>query len=244
MNPVLSLTKLDAQTAYDPVVATAPSSGDPGIHVAELASKQPRWLNPRWLLFAGAVAITVGFFSIFSVHASPPLIKLRENVRWQSTTTLIITAHAFPYPQPVRSGPGPLAFSSLAALYAQLANSQPVLALARRHGPLNGSYHAAAVGSEATATHVPLPALTIEGEARTSSQATKTAQRISLALTTYIRHKQDEAGIPQAQRVMLKTLGLRTTRTADRHLIVPLTILAAVLALLAVAGLSGRAQRR
>jgi len=218
-------------------VASTPS-GDPGIHVARIASKEPPWLNPRWLLVAGAVAITLGFFSIFSAHASQPLITLRQELRWQSTTTMVFSAPVVFGPSVV--GPGPT-LTPLAHLYAHLAMSEPVVALARRDGPLNGSYHAEAVSD---VTHHPLPALRIEGVARTHSQATKIAQRISLAFTTYVRQKQDEAGIPKSSRVRFSTVGVQAARTANRHFIVPLMILAVVLALLAAAGLSVRAQRR
>jgi hypothetical protein len=219
-------------------VPSGPKLDEPRAYALTDARGQLERLRARWLVLAAIVAITLGFFSIFTVRLSPLSIAFRHHTHWESTTTLLIAQPGLP-----EIGPGPtwpvMREVSLSQIYARLADSPAIGALARRHGPLNGTYRA--VPTEFAPPHgTPVPLLRIEATSRTATQAANIARRVTDALRTYITQQQTAAGIPNVERFALLTAKRPgpATRVGDRHLRAPLITVAAILTLLAAAAFS------
>jgi hypothetical protein len=220
-------------------------------------------LSARWALATACVAVALAFFAIFRVDlAGSPFLSFRHQAGWRSEETLLLSAPGFPISPPAPFGPYRL--SGLYAFYAQIAVGPEVRQLVLRAGPLHGDYQAFVlvdgkrltpadpVSSNhdtqlvASRSYGDLGALEIEGTGRSRHDATSTATRVSRGLRAYVHKQQDAAAIPSAQRVRLIVVSAAANdaeRVGSRRLIGPSITLAAVLALLTLALVSGRRSR-
>ena len=95
-------------------------------------------------------------------------------------------------------------FNGLASLYAQLAQSDEVLARIKANGgPLDGSFQAIPVSDSSQA---PLPIVALFGKAATAPEAQTTLARGLAGFLAYVRSSQEAAGIPTKQRIDLQIL--------------------------------------
>lgn len=196
------------------------------------------WLRYRYLVLTAFAAVALTFFALFRIdlgHGS--LISFRHDQTWRSVETLRVTAA-----QPSRSRSlEDSTASALAKLFAQLANSDAVRALAARDAPLKGHYEAwASAGANDTSSRRGGPFLSIRALASSPGHAAHTAARVSRSLRAYLERAEGTARIPRSERVRLDVVSAsrRATLVQERKLVRPLVALGVVLALLALAAVS------
>jgi hypothetical protein len=174
----------------------------------------------RALVLGGfLLAVCLAFLSYArpTMHGS---FTYSQHEQWQSEAIILVTQPRFPegrstqeyVPADPEKGlpavpvgdPGRL--SSLALLYSQFANSDPVHDLVRQAGPVDGSI----VASPYTPPNAPpgtlLPLISIAGTADSTAHAVNLARRGLDAFTKFITKEQAAAGIPSEQRVLLQVL--------------------------------------
>jgi hypothetical protein len=201
----------------------------------------------RLIVAAGFVlALALGFLSYASVsfkHGKPTL-TYRQFETWKATNTIFMTQGGFPWGRTVlpyvpNSGPsggyavtnyadmGRLA--SLAVYYAELANSDPVQALLRRRVHVPGAILAAPIVDPIY--HYPEPFVTISGLGHNPKDAITLANAGATSLLTYIKHQQEDAGIPVQQRITPQVISAASGAllTAGRRKTAPIVIFLTVL---------------
>ncbi len=148
-------------------------------------------------------------------HGSPTLAPHSPDV-WQSEAELLITQASFPYghasPQYLAgSGKTPAVpvgeegyMSSLAPVYATLANGDAVQRLLGATPDSRSSVKAAEVFD--TGTGAPTPFITLTASAPTSAAARRLAARAVGVLEHFVSAQQAKAGIVPAQRVELQVV--------------------------------------
>ena len=121
-----------------------------------------------------------------------PTLTPRTPEEWRASSTLFLTQEGFPAGRavPSRTDPGDdqSRFQSLAVLYAELATSDRVKALAEKGGKIDGEILAEPViyTIGQFATPVVLPMVRISVTADTARAAVKDAGRVSRALQNYV----------------------------------------------------------
>lgn len=166
-----------------------------------------------------ALAIALATLSYVHVSLSSPHFKYRQAEQWESLSTLFVTSQGFPWgeigvdPPPVGDGEKPLSAQdigpdpghlvSLAALYVQLATSDPVIQLMERDGPLDGELQAFPVASGQNGDGQELPMVTMSALAETPEKARKLAGRHADAFVRYLEREQQSARIPEGERVVV-----------------------------------------
>ena len=164
----------------------------------------------RWLVALGlilAVALSVLSMAKVSSHG----LSYRKHEIWQSSSTVLITQHGFPWGRSVlpasqpgaTSGPGWL--SGLTELYAQFANSDQVRALMRRDGG-SKNWTLTATPVIPLGTSSALPVIALAGLAYTPAGAIQATLVGRTAFLQYVKSQQASAAIPNGERVDLQVL--------------------------------------
>ena len=175
----------------------------------------------RTIVVSGFVlAIVLAFLSFARLGANG--VAYRQKEQWVSYSTMLVSQAGFPWgslngeqSDPRSSNGRPLGRSTqaadpnrlttLAIIYAHLADSDPVRHIIGASGPLNGRIEAAPLPAITGATEV-LPIVSIAAFADTGAGAISLARRDSSALATYIERQQEANGIRTSQRVLLSQL--------------------------------------
>ncbi len=172
------------------------------------------------LLGCGLVLATVAAMFAF-VRVSfdgGPKVKYRENEVWLSATNVLVTQAGFPWgrailddvitaPSPVEGGKtqvvprfsDPGRYSGLAALYAQLARTDEVVARVKKGSGPNEYYEAEAVRS-ADGNSL-LPMIFIKGYGPTEEASKAVANRATDEFQKYLETEQDANRIAKDKRV-------------------------------------------
>jgi hypothetical protein len=204
----------------------------------------------RYLVALG-VLLALTFASLSMVRIGTDGIAYRQQEVWQNQSTLYVTQpRGFPegralFPPAKNPAPGetppayPFAsagrFASLLDLYAQFVRSDDVKAILRRRGAPQGSVDATPV--EPSSRNGLSQTLAIFGTGTTPVQATTLTVMGTEALLTYLKRRQDAAGIPDGQRVAINVLDrvgspvLLQPRKKTLPVIIFLTVLIATVAL-------------
>ena len=179
-----------------------------------------RFLQVAWrfklVLGAGiALATLVALMSFVKL----PSMEFRENDRWLSASTLLVTQDGFPWGRAILDETVPLAgsqdesgqdatvprfsdpgrYSGLAALYAELAKADEVQAKVLANAQPGESYESMVVQQPgATAT---LPMIYLKGYGPTPESAVAVAQRASNAFIEYLEDQQKKSGIDDTKRI-------------------------------------------
>jgi hypothetical protein len=209
----------------------------------------------RILVLAGLVlALVLTFFSIAKLDAgSTPPVKYRENEKWVSVATLLVTESGFPLgrsvfeeevppvstdkPQKVTPKFAPSGrFIELANTYALLVTGDAVREIMLRDGPVRGGIEAVPLVSSSDAS---LPLVAIRGIATSPEGAVVVAQRATAAFQEFLDTEQDRRSIPAEQRVVLtevqhpsaETTVLLEGRSKTLPIVIFLTVMLAVVGL-------------
>jgi hypothetical protein len=189
------------------------------------------------LIVAIGVVVGAGLALLSSQH--------RGSEVWEGDTTLLVTEQGFPWgrstlPFQARDVGGqetsvpefadPSRLSSLAVLYAQLANSDPVRRLMLKEGPFNGTVMATPAASP-DGSYGTLPLIKIAANATSESEAKSLSWRAATAVRTYLEQQQDAAKIPAAQRILLEPVQqpLRALLVKPRKMTLPIMIFGTIL---------------
>lgn len=176
---------------------------DVKVHLAVLA-------RFKLLIAAGfvlALLLAILSAATFQFKGGMPSLAYRGHELWMSHETLLVTQAGGPF---VQSNPGPRfsdtgRFSTLAALYARLANSDQVERLLLSHHRVPGGVSISA--SAITDSQVgPLPLVQITGMGTSQSAAAAMANGASDALRQSISDQQTADNIPNSGRVVLSTV--------------------------------------
>ena len=151
----------------------------------------------RWLvaLVGLVLAIGLGFVTYLK----------RSDNSYTSTTTVFVTQQGFPFASPTTSGTGvnPGELSTLAFLYAQIAQSDSIL---RSIGAPFNSISATVATSGAFGSGNALPFINLTGTATTAGEAQQLATSVTSALRRYVIAGEQAANTPAGQRVDLQVL--------------------------------------
>jgi hypothetical protein len=193
----------------------------------------------------GVVLATLAYFKPVMDGGVPSLTPRKAEV-WQASETLFLTQSGFPAgrtEQPViavkvgnqeaavarYADPGK--FTSLAPLYAKLANSDAVRARAiRAGGPLPGQARAIPTADTSYGAVNGLPMISVFATAPTKDGALTTARRISNAFQSYLVTSQADAKIPEDKRVLIEVVN----KAGDETLLVPRKKTLPIVVLLAI----------
>jgi hypothetical protein len=199
----------------------------------------------RYLVLGGIVlAVSLTLLSLFRVSSNG--VSFRQQNTWQATETVLLTQRGFPwgrtvfpYSQSTAAGQqvyttpfaDPGRFSSLAVLYAALANSDAVHAQVKKGGPLGGIYVARVVVDRSLPSTATLPLVAIDGFATSEAGAISVARRATSAFTAYITRSQDEAKIAPRLRILTQATSVpnKAILARGRRLTVPIVVFMTVL---------------
>ena len=207
-------------------------------------------LRFKYLVAGGfVVAMLLSMLTIVKLDPFHGFLAPRTAPIYQASANLFVTEPGFPWGSAVQtytpagkgasSPTGDLGrLTSLANLYAQLANSDEIKAIAAHRSPREGKITATEMYYTSPGFYTSaLPIVTIAGAALTPSGAIATAQAGANALMGYLRQQQRAAGIPKAHRVVLQEI-LRPRKTTVLNptkktlpVVVFLTVMLAVLGL-------------
>ena len=189
----------------------------------------------RWLVALGLIlAVALSLLSVAKVSSRG--LSYRKHEVWQSSTTVLLTQHGFPWGRAVvppaqtgaTAGPGWLA--GLTQLYAQFANSDQVKALMLRDGASkNWTLTAAPVVPPGSSSA--LPVIALAGLAYTPAGAVQATLLGRTAFLQYVKGQQASADIPNNERVDLQVLQNLTPPIVvqSRKKTLPIVIFLAVL---------------
>jgi hypothetical protein len=171
----------------------------------------------RWLVVLGLVlAITLSVLSIAKVSSHG--LSYRKHEIWQSSTTVLLTQHGFPWGRavvpPNQSGAtsGPAWLAGLTELYAQFANSDPVKALMLRDGASKNWVLTAAPVIPSGSSSA-LPVIALAGLAYSPAGAVQATLVGRTAFLQYVKSQQANASIPKRRESIS-----RFSRTSPRPL--------------------------
>ena len=207
----------------------------------------------KWLVTLGLVlAVMLAVLTVARI-GFPPSLEYRQSEVWTSQTKLILTEPGFPWGRsiyPIQPTPAPDEldkpfvpkyadpgrFYGLAELYAQFANSDEVLAIAKRRGLGDSSFAAAPIPT--STGNGSLPLLAITSLASSAEGAVDAANLGSKALREYLSREQVSAAIPERQRVRVDVVsGAREATLAEgRRKTLPVIVFLSVM--IAVFGLA------
>ncbi len=203
------------RVAEAPQLARASTGGGGGggvdLHLFGRVMWRFKWLVALGLIIAAGLAF---------------LSYQRQTEEYASYATVFVTQNGFPWgrlalPGPVigESGSGgtasptdtgpafadPNRLSSLAILYARLADSDPVRQLMAEEGKIEGRIEAATLLASDNQSDA-LPLISIAGIASTPEAAITTAQRATTSLVSFIEDQQKANGIPASERVKFQVV--------------------------------------
>ena len=152
------------------------------------------------------LTLLAAFFSYFTVSSSG--LGHRTPLTYISNATLLVTEKGFPYGRAASNNdPVDLTrYQYLATLYANMATSDAVKRLVKRHGKLVGERtYGAAPGRSPDGTTA-LPVVVISAFDSSASGARALADQVASALRIVLERNQAIAGIKPAARVLLTTV--------------------------------------
>ena len=161
--------------------------------------------------FGLVVALSLAVLSLARVSfAGGPHLSYRKPTTWQSVTTLMVTQRtggaAYRGTIPTNNNVPEIGdvdrFTTLAAVYSELANSDIVRAMALRGTDIKSGKLLAL--QLVTPTGVGLPYINLAGMATSPKDAAEVATRGTQALQHYISQQQIDSKIPPADRVKLQ----------------------------------------
>lgn len=182
----------------------------------------------RLLVLVGLVlAVALAVLSVARVTSDG--LTWRKQQRWQSSTTLLLTQHGFPWGQ-ISAPSDPGRFASLTDLYSQLAGGDEVRALMRAHGAPR-SWTLTALPLTPRTPSAVLPLIALSGQAPSSGGAVKAAMAGRRAFLEYVAQQQASAAIPDRQRIDVQVVQNASSPTLiqPRKKTLPIVILLAVL---------------
>jgi hypothetical protein len=177
----------------------------------------------RLIVMVGLViALALALLSL--VRVSPSGFSYRHSELCATTTRLLVTQKGAPevrlYSQaptaPGQTAPtggevssgipiaDPGRFNTLAILYAEFANSDPVRRLIRREGPIRGKVIATPLRDDQSGTLLPL--IDVTAISTTPRRAVELAQRTTKALDTYLEMQQRANNVPDSDRAIIQTI--------------------------------------
>lgn len=192
----------------------------------------------RRLVFGGVIlAIALSVLSVAKV-TSHGLVYRKPEI-WQSTSSVLLTQHGFPWGRATlpsaEVGAGsefadPTRFASLTDLYSQFANSDQVKQILRRHGAAK-SWKLIATPVQPAITGGDLPVIQLAGQAHTPGDAVLATIRGRRAFLQYVAEQQQSAAIPSDQRIDIQTIQSATKPKVviPRKKTLPIVIMLAVL---------------
>lgn len=193
----------------------------------------------RKLVFGGIViAILLSVLSVAKV-TSGGLVYRKPEI-WQSTSTVLLTQHGFPWGRATlpsaEVGAGsefadPTRFSSLTDLYSQFANSDQVKSILLSEGAKKSWKLLATPVQPVNPSTGGLPVILLAGQAYTPSEAVKATVLGRRAFLQYVSQQQQSAAIPDNQRIDIQTIQSATVPKVflPRKKTLPIVILLAVL---------------
>jgi hypothetical protein len=193
----------------------------------------------RVLVAGGAVvALLLAIISLVKVDPSgSSFISYRQSEQWVSSTKLFVTEPGFPWGSLRESQSfDPARLTSLAFIYAQLADSDPVKAIVRHQGPIKGHVEISTVPAGPN-SDADLPFINIAAFSTSPEAAKALARRQAAAFSTYLRSEQARKGIPPEQRVQLDVVQrplkaeLDKGRSKTLPIVIFLTVMIAVIGL-------------
>jgi hypothetical protein len=172
----------------------------------------------RALIGVGAVvAVVLAVLSMVRIDLTngKPAVRYRETQTWASRSQLLITQTGFPWGRTVLPGsvpgssipPGtpsfadPGRFYQLASFYSRLANSDAVQEVIKRRSNRVGTVEAVPETDPTSSSGAAFPFVDIIGSGPTPTIAKRLATIGTTAFREYIEGQQDDAGIPDSQRV-------------------------------------------
>ena len=192
------------------------------------------------------LAAVLAFLSFARVNSAGN-VSYRQKQQWVSYSTILVSQAGFPWgslsgvqSHPRSSNGEPLGRSTkatdpnrlttLAIIYAHLADSDPIRTIMAASGPVHGRIEAAPLPAVAGATEV-LPIVSIAAFADSKEGSITLARRDSSALATYIERQQQTNGIPVSERVLLAPLSkpVDAKLVAGRSKTLPVVVFLAVL---------------
>jgi hypothetical protein len=199
----------------------------------------------KWLLAGGFVlAVLLAVLAVARVSSSG--ITYRQGMTYRSSATIFITQAGFPWGRTApeylpgnqaKSTPSvpvadPQRLSSLTALYAQLAMSDPVRSLLTATERTQGSVSVSAVLAPLNSSPPILPLLRFSAVAPSKARAVALVDNAAGAFQTWLSQQQNSAGIGASQRVVaqLVTGGSNPTTASHRSKALPMIIFIAVIA--------------
>jgi hypothetical protein len=197
----------------------------------------------RLLVAVGLVgALALAFLSVARVSSDG--FAYRKPEAWSNTSVLVLSQENFPEGRsdlPPNTEPG--RFTTIVDQYAALVTSDGVIASLKRQGLLKPDagareelpIAATAVSSAVTGSATPLLELTAVGES--PAEATRLVIRATDTFINFVRSRQQDAGIPEDQRVRLEivTRAGVPELTAPRKKTTPIFILLAGLTIVVAA---------
>jgi hypothetical protein len=180
----------------------------------------------RTLVAIGLLAATIlaiGSYYRVGLDGATPSLEPRKEEVWQASSTLFLTQKGFPAGRteqpivlrkigneetPVARYADPGRFTSLAPLYARLANSDAVRRriLNDGNGPLEGKAKAIPTADTSYGALNGLPMISIFGTAPTREGALRTTKRATAAFMDYLSDNQKDAGIAGDKRVLIEVI--------------------------------------
>lgn len=171
----------------------------------------------KFVVFVGFLAaVGLSFLSAAKISTSGQ-IEQRGTEQWASYTTIFVTQKGFPWGR-VNGDPNAVApdqakgdfanpsrFIGLAALYSNLADSDPVLKIMKRSGKLYGKIESSPLTALNDPTDV-LPLISVAGLADSAPHAEALVGRATNALVQYVQDEQNAAGVPDKQRILLQVV--------------------------------------
>src|SRR4051812_40326397 len=161
------------------------------------------WRHKLVMAIGLLLAVTLAVLSYVRIGANG--ITYRDGQKWVSYQTLAVTQPGFMEGRLVPGGADPSRLTSLAVVYSKYLSADPV-----RHAIWPDGAHAETVDAapvlaiSGNSSAGALPIISIAGFSPSGAGSQQLAARASDALVRYITHRQDDAGIPRAQRVELQ----------------------------------------
>jgi hypothetical protein len=185
------------------------------------------------------IGLSLAFLSMVKVNptGSPPF-SYRTQAKYESTTTVFVTVHGFPWGNiklhagtKGTSSRGPVdtnVLRNLASVYINVATGNEVMSLLRKSGPVDGSIETNQMLAPDSST---LPLIQISALASTPQAAYSLGKRHLRAFQTWLRTNQEEAGTEPANQIILQPVigPLPAHLLAGRKKTVPILIFLATL---------------
>jgi hypothetical protein len=203
----------------------------------------------RVVVLSGLLVATA--LALFShVRISGDGFSYREREQWASYSTLLVTGPEFSLANSTgsekdsevaiqRLGAQQAAlqrYTALAIIYSKLADSDQVLRIVRRSGPVNGKIEAAAVPASDNNSEA-LPLIQIAAISDSPERARSLARREVAALQEYLHAQYDSGGVLSTGRIVMSVVKQPTPpillagRSLTLPIVVFITVLIAVVAL-------------